>query len=608
MTSNQGKSSLGLLIAASVLVLAGLFFASFLSFPVTDRLRAEAASATSTVTVLNTPPLWTTDAQEEFESSTSSPTNAGSNVNWIGTSDNPNNNLYYLLICKTTSTPTPNAGAAPTCAGGGGNLWAVSTATSPTVQARAIYYTTSSNPQTNVWVGWICDGNAFNPRCNAVYKQGTGNTASPFIVNHRPNFPNMSNDTPKVPGALITWTTVASDTDAFTGSQDTVQLFVCKSNDFTGAACGSGGTWCSTTATTTNPTCNATTSIPFPDAAYPSYGYIIDNHNFAASLGAQGSNSSLTISNVAPSIASSSISLIDWSGSGPLTLTNAGGQTSNFQVKFTVSDNNSCMSSTGTQEIASTITNVYRTGITSSSCINAGQYNPNNCYPNAIGTTTWSFVCTQDGGACPNTSTISAAWTCTFPLWYLADPTDGTTATNTQYFSQGWISTVRATDNNGATSSLVEAATSTELVRFLAMTLDTSIINYGSLSAGSTTDPLVATSSVTDLGNIGLDHNISGTSMCTTFPTPGCNDASTTSTIPANQQRYATTAVAFGSAIPMSTSSLLFSIHIPKPTVTSTPTASTTFWGINIPSAIQLAGNYYGQNTVIGVQSPATSW
>ena len=68
------------------------------------------STATTTVTVLNTAPNWTVDAQEALESSTSSPTDAGNDVLWNGIATDPNSDNYYLLICKTSSTPTAGVG------------------------------------------------------------------------------------------------------------------------------------------------------------------------------------------------------------------------------------------------------------------------------------------------------------------------------------------------------------------------------------------------------------------------------------------------------------------------------------------------------------------
>ncbi len=594
----------GVLVAAAILV-ANFFLTNSLH---TARFAAAQSTATTTVLVLNTPPNWTVDAQEASESSTSTPTNVGSAVSWVGTASDPNSDSYYLLICKTSSTPTGGAGgAAPTCGGGAGNQWTVSAKTTSTVQATASYTALQSDPQINPWFAWICDANAGGGQCNATFKQGTGSTASPWVANHRPGFSSFTNDSPTNPGGIVTWTSVASDTDNFTGATDTIALYVCKANDFSSGACGAGGTYCSSTLTLANPSCSSTLPIPDQDKGYSSYGYVIDNHNLAASGGAEGTNATYTVNNIAPTIASSSISLLNSNGSStPLALTVPGGITSGFQVKFTASDNNSCLNAGGGNEIASAALNVYRSGITQANCQTSGNYNPDNCYPAAIGTSTWNYSCSQDAGSCSGSSTISATWTCTFPLWYVADPTDGSLASDTQFFAENWLTSVRITDDNGATSSLTEAASGNEVSSFLAAQLGTASIDFGALSPG-TGNPTLATSTVfLATGNVGLDQTLYGKDLCPNYPS--C-PVSTTSTIPVGQIQYASSSVAYGSGIALLVNpGALFPIHILKSTATSTQASGTTFWGIAVPSTIQLSGAYTGQNTFVGVKSPAQFW
>ncbi len=610
MWNTYGKITL-LTIALGVVLLLFLLLNPFNSLKVFrfGLPHSFADTATTTVTVLNTPPLWTVDAQEAVESSTSSPTNAGSAVTWNGTATDSNNDSYYLLICKTSSTPTANSGAAPTCAGGGGNQWAVSGLTTSTVQALSSYTTLAGDAQINVWVAWICDANVSNPACNATFKQGTGNTASPFIVNHRPVFSSFTNNSPANPGGIVTWFSNASDTDNFPGATDTVALFVCKASDFTGSACGSGGTYCSSSLATLNPSCSSTLADPLPDKVYGSFGYVLDQHNFAASGGSQGGNASTTVNNVAPSIASATISLNDWSGAGNLTLTNPQTSTINFTTKFTARDDNSCMNAAGGNEIVatSTIVNVYRSGITQANCQTTGQYNANNCYPIATTSSVWTATCVQDA-SCPSSSTLTTTFTCTYALQYLADPTDGADATATQFFNQNWLTSVKISDDNLATSSLIEGSTGNELSSYLAYGLLNSSITYGGLSPGQQNNPIVATTSVKAQGNVGLDHTLYGLDMCTTYP--GC-PVSATSTVPVGQEKYATSSVGYASSTATAllvNPGALLGIHIPKSTIVLNPASGSTYWGIAIPSSIILAGSYTGQNTIIGVKSPAQAW
>jgi len=504
----------GFLVAAAILVT--YFFAS--DSLQHARFAIAQSTATTTVNVLNTPPLWTTNPFETPVSSTSSPTNAGTAVTWQAVGTDPNSDNYYLLVCKTNGVPTAANGAAPTCNGGAGNQWAVSPSSVSGASSTAVYTTSAGDPQINVWYAWICDGNAGGAQCNGTAQQGSGVSGSPFVVNHRPNYSSFSNNSPAIPGASVTWTANASDTDNFTGTTDTVQLFVCKAADFTGTACGASGTYCSSTASLASPSCSATIPIPTQDQGYPSYGYVIDNHQFPASTGSQGSNAVETVSAVAPTISSSSINLLNVGGlAQPLALTNPGGQTSGFQVTFTASDNNSCLSAGGGQEVASATINVFRTGVGLANCSSSGNYNPNSCYPGAVGPSTWNVSCSQNGGSCSGSSSITSQWTCTFPLWYVADPTDGT-ATSTKYYDQGWAAAVQAFNYLGTGGTVVQGSATNTVQSFLASQLNTPGISFGALAPGSTTPNASATTTLSSLGNIGLNEQLYGTSMCSNYP------------------------------------------------------------------------------------------
>jgi len=602
-------------VAVWVLVLGVLVAVAILAvnFMATDslhhaRFAMAQSTATTTLTVLNTPPNWTVNPAESPASATSSPTNAGTAVVWLGTGTDPNSDNYFLLICKSSSTPTAGvSGGPPTCGGGLSNQWAVSSSTGSGVQASSTYVTSSTDPQINAWFGWICDNNAGGAQCNATYEQGSGSSGSPFVVNHRPNFSSFTNNSPTAPGATVTWSTNASDTDNFTGATDTIQLFVCKANDFTGSVCGPAGTLCTSASTTLNPSCTSTLPIPDQDQNYSSYGFLLDQHSFAALGGAEGTNASYTVSNVAPFVSSSSISLLNTDGSStPLTLTVPSGQTTGFEVKFTASDNNSCLNASGGQEVQSAIINVYRSAITQAGCQTSGNYNANNCYPAAVGTSTWGYSCTQDGGSCTGSSSITATWTCTFPLWYVADPTDGTTASDTQYFNQNWLTSVRLTDDQGATSSLTEGSTGNDIASFLGAQLNTNSINFGALSPGTQNATLATSTVFLATGNVGLNQTLYGADMCPNYPT--C-PVSTTSTIPVGQIQYASSSVAYGAGTALLTNpGALFAISIHKSTATSTNASGSDFWGIAVPGTIQLSGAYTGQNTFIGVKSPAQTW
>lgn len=563
---------------------------------------AKADIATTSVTVLNTPPAWTVDAQESPESSIANPTNVGTINGWTATATDANNEPYYLLICATSSAPTPNPGAPPTCAGGSGWQWAVSPLTTSGSEAYATRTAQAADAEANNWWAFICDHNNEDPRCNSQSRQGSGNTASPFVVNHRPNFTAFIDDSPKGPGQTVTWYATSLDPDTY-GGQDMVKLFVCLENDFTGTACGAGGTYCSSTFQTSNPSCSFNLESVKQDKDYTAYGFVVDEHYFAASGGSQGTDSVLTVSNVAPLVASSSINLLDTDEIGFLTLTVPEGSTTGFKVKFTVTDYNSCQNASAGNEIAAALINVYRSGIGMANCQADNHYNANNCYPEAYAG--WGSSCSQDVGTCSGPTDPTADWTCTFPLWYHADPTTGTTSA--PYYNQNWLASVWAVDDNNATSTLTEAQTGNELDLFLAYGLNTATINYGSLEAGQQNDPLDRDSIMKAIGNVGLNENLFGTAMCLISQWPVCGGGAT-STIPVNEQRYASSSVPYANGIPLSGTPTLFEIKNPKTTVTNNPATSTTKWGIRIPAAITVAGEYIGENTIIGVTSSGNDW
>lgn len=568
--------------------------------------KADAQSnATTSVTVLNTPPQWTVDAQESPESSVAFPTNAGQQVRWVATATDSNSDSYYLLICSSSTTaPTAHTAAAPTC--GSGVQWAVSSLTSSAAQATAATTTTASFVESNPWFAYVCDAVATNPRCNATYKQGTGTTSSPFVVNHRPVFTAFWDDSPKLPGQVVTFHSTSSDPD----TNNTVKLYVCSTNSFsTTTGCGAT-TLASSSFKTSNATATYSIVIPTQDQNYGAYGYVVDNHHFAASGGSQGSNSVLTVSNATPTIPAAQITL---NNGANLTLTNEAAQTTGFTLQFAVSDNNSCVNAASGNEDPNYVLSVYRSGIGSSTCNGtAGSYNANDCYPSKVATTTWNLSCTASTTSCTGSSDTTQIYNCTFPLWYIADPTDGVAST-TQYNAQDWRAAVSAVDDNHATSTFTQSSIGQELLSFLSLTLDTLAIPYGQLEPGQQTDPLAATTSIRATGNVGLNELLTGESMCPGYTNASHCRTSATSTIADRYQVYATSSVTYASATSSnhtlsSTTQKLLKIQVRKSTSTTFQSNKKTFWGIKVPVSITLAGSYTGQNTFYGAVSNSASW
>ncbi len=568
-------------------------------------------TATTSVTVLNTPPLWTATSTEEIESSETNPTDAGNVVSWIAVGTDSNAEDYYLLICSTGAAPTPNSAAAPSCSGG--VQWAVSTATVSGTQARAATTSLTAWSESNDWFAWICDGNAGTPRCNTISTQGTNATnSSPFIINHRPSFSLFSDNSPADPGTTVTFYSTSSDSDVV-GTADTVKLIVCATAGFstTTNAC-TGTTLGSTTVyAAANATATYTIIIPTQDQNYTAYGYVIDNHGFEATGGAQGTDSVLTVSNVAPTVGGATISLTQPTTTD-MYLTVEAAETTGFTLSFVTSDNNSCDAVGGGtgDEVTSYNLSIYRSGVGSTTCTSAsGAYNANNCYPSGVGPTVWNLSCTAaTSTTCSGSTDTDMTWNCTFPLWYIADPTDGT-ATSTQYSAQNWLAQVRGIDDDAAVGTFEETSAGVEVRSFLAFALNTLSIPYGSLEPGQQTDPLNATTTISATGNVGLDKQVEGESMCTSYTSSTLCPNSSTSTIPESEQVFATSTVSYAAASALSSSTVQeVEVNVFKSTATSTQAAASAYWGIRVPSSITFSGDYYGQNTFYAVVGESVNW
>ncbi len=621
MFSNMKKSFEIEKIKAPAITIVSFFvvflIASFFNIEVHGPGSVQATStATTTVTVLNTPPSWTVTARENPASATTTPTNAGSAVTWTATASDSNAENYYLLICKASSTPTPVASGAPVCGGGSSNQWAVSSATVSGVAATVSTTTQDAWASSNPWYAYICDANAGSPRCNATMYNGlheagaASATSSPFRVNHRPTLTLAADDSPTLPGATTTWTTTSSDPDG-----DTVKLHVCKLADFipgTGV-CGAGGFWASSTFAASNVSAQGYISIPSQDRDYGAFVYLVDTFGSVSASSWNGSSTVLTVANVAPYVSSSTIAVYDVHGTTTvdttLTLTEEEGETDNFVMRFTVVDNNSCQNSLSGQEISDVNINVFRSGKGGAlglGCDASGEYDANDCYTHT--NTFFTPTCYQVPGSCSGATQSTVEWECTFSLWYIADPTD----VGSVYAAQDWRGSARAEDDDGLVSAYSvddEAADgASQMTQFLSFRATGTPIAYGSLEPGQNNPTHLASTTVYATGNTGLDQYLSGDAMCVTYPT--CTGNSTSTIYVPFQHFSLTSGTAYGAGTLLSTSTTptFVNVAITKPIATSSPTSDQTFWAIAVPSSITFAGDYVGRNYIDAVVAPSGEW
>ena len=521
------------------------------------------------------------------------PVNVGSNVTFKATATDPQTDNWTLLVCETDGV----TGIA--CDGGAEDTYCTSSSTASSSEASCSYTALAGDTESNAWYAYACDASS----CSGNSNTGNGgNTGTPFYVNHVPTFSTYSDDSPANPGATVTWTTTASDTDS-DAATDTVSLYVCDASGFTGGASPActGTLLCSQTGQASNPTCNDVLDNPEPDGTYNAYGYVIDNHGLQASGGSHGTDSTLTVNNVAPSISNTSIQLLDTDETGNLTLTVENGETQDFFVKFVVTDDNSCQNISAGDEISSAIIHVYRSGVLQANCDIDGEDDNNNCYANAH--TGTGGLCVQDTSVndCTGDTDADVGWRCEFPLQYHADPT----IAGAPLAAQNWLASVQADDDDGANTGLVEDADGNEVDEFLAFNLSTGSIAYGNVAAGN--DSVEQTTTLQATGNVGLDENLSGGNaggdgMCVSdYPTCAGLKIATL------QQVYNLTASqGWPSGTALSFSATEAEININK-TTTGTPASGDTYWVLRVPGG-QGDGVYGGEDTIDGVRAENGDW
>ena len=554
-----------LLRAPLFLIVPVLFFFALEIFSV------YAESVSTAVTVGNSAPTITAGPVENPASSTTSPTNVGNDVTWEATAQDSNAENYYLIICSTDAV-TPTNGDAPTC---NVSTWCTSTATASESQASCSRTTLVGDSTSNAWYAFVCDGNASSAACSSTGDQGSGDSGSPFEVNHAPSFSSPSNNGPVNPGATVTWSTTSSDSDS-----DNIKLLVCKTAGISAGACdgGAGDTWCSSSLVASNASCGYDVPSVAPDGTFDAYVYIVDAHNFGSTDGSQGTNSSYTINNVAPVVSDVTIN-------GGLAIDLEESTTKAVTLTATVSDTNSCFGG----ELATIYVYAYRSGTGYTGCDTAGEANNNYCYP--------EVSCSVVGGTCTDNTDGSADYTCTVNLQYYADPTD----TGTLYPTETWLDTIKAIDDDAASHNL-EVSAGVEMNSLTAFDI-TGSINYGSLGAEESNDPLDKIVTTTPTGNVGLDQEHSGaTNMCVDYPT--CSGGTP---IGVTYQHFALSSLtAYSSGTALTTSADEVELNVPKVT-TGTPTTKDTWWGILIPTSTQ-TGSYSGANTITAVKGETGDW
>lgn len=595
-----------------------------------NRASAQSSSTAPTfLTVLNTPPSFSVNAYEVISSATTTPTNSGDVIEWTALANDSNDAPYFLLICSTNATPTANAAASttalgtepPTCSPTSTIQWGVSAATPSDTYATVSTTTVEGGlfNEVNAWYAWVCDDDPFNPRCNSVPVQGptsTSASSSPFHMNSRPLFSGLWNTGPANPGEVISFNSTSSDNDLVVDND--IILIVCETNTGYSTStntCAPGEFIASTTISQKlNATSTYSLAAIFRDDTYPAYGYIIDEFGHEAL--SNPIQSDFDVNNVAPVVLGGDITL---NGTTSLQLSVEGGETTGFTLEFSTSDANSCVNFASSSEMTGYRVALFRSSYGTTTCNgSAASYNPNYCYPGGVGgtaTTTWNLDCTSDyATSCNSALDDTINWSCTFPLWFVADPTDNGPFVPPSFEADTWVAAVAGVDDNNASGTLIYTDNPKELVSFAALDLLSGTqIPYGALEPGQATPNLSASTTVLNLGNTGLDQEVEGESMCKTFSIGNDCAPSASSTIAENNQKFSSSSISYtspGAITLSSTTAKEVEINVPKTTSTNTIFAATgtTYWGIAVPASITLAGVYQGLNTFTARVAEAIDW
>lgn len=572
--------------------------------------------------MLNTPPTFTVEPFEVTPSSTTTPTNSGDVVTWSATANDANGADYYLLICDSDTNPAvPTNGGAPSC-GAGAVQWGVSVATPSDDPATVSTTTVEAVPfdESNVWFAYVCDDDPTQAECIVTPSQGavpTAASSSPFNMNSRPVLTSASPAGAINPGDTLTFNSVSSDDDGDPAADNLFLVICANPGDYntTTNTCDANFIASTTGSQTANASAATNTAAILRDGVRPAYAFLVDEHGHEALN--NGLDVEYTVNNIAPTIVSGDVVL---NGGSNIILSNAAaGETTGFTLDFTVTDANSCVNTSDVpgSEITGVQAAVYRTSIgTSTGECNPtdGVYNPNYCYESSQAPSVWNLSCTASSTSCTGPTDDTIIYNCTFPLWFVADPTD-----DGPHDGDSWSAAVAAIDDQSATSSFTQGDTPVPLISAPYFSLVTADIPYGALAPGDGFSNLggpggSASSTIENIGNTGLDQELDGTPMCPGFvsSTTDCILAATsTQTVFSESQRFGTsTSITYAGAgsfaLPTTTFALpeTLDLNVPETVSTSTYATGVTYWGILVPAQITVAGAYTGLNTFYQIVDP----
>lgn len=568
-----------------ILCLVNLFFAGFsfnLNFDFANihkdglvnlAQEAQADFASTTVNVQNAPPWFTVAPAENPASTSTTPVNVGGSISFTGTATDGEDDDYWMIICTTTSATSTGPSMAPTCVNG--TTLCVSAAASSTAQASCTYSNVANIvSETRSWRAFVCDQHLGDPRCSLVGAQGSGNSGSPFYINHPPtvtdSYTSVNNQNP---GGTFTFYVQSTDTDSM-GGTDEIEMYACTTNSWTLVSGCASTTLCTGSSTAPDVTCNYTDTAPTKDRLYNYWVFIKDWHDLTGN--GNGSSTTYTVANVAPTVSNVSLN---------------GGQNINLNIKnapgvdirassTSVTDNNGC------SDLVSATSTIYLgTVANGANCTG----NNNNCYK------TTSAFCFYSGCTGDPDVDATATFVCSTTMEFYAVPTDagsGSAATS-------WFSSITAWDEASFGSGSYTTLNGVEVVSTAALNVNESLINYGVIQAGMDSGTSNGTTTIVNFGNTPIDTDVSGTDMLRSGVGPQL--------VGIERQEQSLVNFAWGTGTDMSsTTPTTVDVVVDRPT-SAVDVTDQIYWGIGLPLGIPSA-QYEGENTFTVVEDPDGNW
>jgi len=413
---------------------------------------------------------------------------------------------------------------------------------------------------------------------------GSDANASPFKVNHAGTFGSVTvtdnSDGTIEPGDTLKFklpNAEINDPDS-DGGQDTLTMYICTSAttsfDYGTNTCTGGASICSSSAvdpTTSDATCTGGASLVSVPTAHGSYDfkvYVKDGHNLAAT---GTTTQSYSVTDIPPTL--SSYTAID--APAP-----AAGGSDTVDFSAAILDNN------GDNDVTAVEGVFFDDTAVDNNCT----ADENDCY--IVTTCTLADKSTPGTGKTATGTDNALTANCQVTVWFNANA------------STNWEVHVNPTDGLGKVTNFADSNVNLENPSLSGIDIVQDSIAYGILEIGAVSAR--KETSMGNMGNISMDIIITGTNMCTNYPTCSGNVLSVSL-----QKWYHTDNDFLWSAAPTAPGPYILINTTPgtddetgclnrdivvRNTHDSVSTNESIWWKLKIPET-QPAGTYTGENT-----------